>query len=317
MSARRGVALFAALMLMVVIGLLAGGAVAASALSQRSLRMARIDATLTAGANYGMSTVLSDADDYGLADLPLGVSRRIAVASDVGDSVIVSATRLAGNLLWLVSVARSAEPDSGVRRFNTIARFPFPGPIPSAGIMARGNVRLGSDVVLSRDTASAADCRPGAAVDFAVAPGSVVTRVVASPDTLRVLTTPAAADSASYYLLRRQIALLDSGGRIVHARADTTVVGGTFMGILVVDGSLTIAGPFHATGFIVVRGGVSAVAGGFELNGALVSFAPNAASPAIDLAAATVVFSPCAVSRAFRLAAPPRPVPKRSWAEMF
>jgi hypothetical protein len=312
------VALFAALALMVVIGLLAGGAVAASSLSQRSLRTAKVDATLTAAANFGLSTVLSESGGDSLADLPLGVSRVFTVPSeDATETVRVSATRLRGNILWLVAVARSASSDSGLRRFNMIAHFPFfPEPPPSA-IMARGNVRVAHDVALSTDTSSDADCRRTASADFTVAPGSTVTWASPSTDSLRVSTSPLAADSASYYLTARQLSMLDSAARIVHARADTTIVGGTFSGILVVDGALTIAGPFHATGLIVARGGVSAVAGGFVLNGALVSFAPNAASLAVDLASASVLFSPCAVSRAFRLAVPPRPVPKRSWAELF
>jgi hypothetical protein len=318
-NSRRGIALFAALALMVVIGLLAGGAVAASSLSQRSLRMARIDAIMTANANYGLSTILSAPDAYGLADLPLGKIRRIAIATTdaTAESVSVSATRLAGNLLWLVAVARSGAPDSGLRRFNLVARFPFSPPIPNTAITSRGNVRIAHDVTFATDTSTDVSCARTPSFDFTVAPGSTVRWATSSSDSLRVLTSSVAADSTSYYLSARQLAQLDSARRIVHVLGDTTIIAGAFSGILIVDGALTIAGPFHATGLIVARGAISATAGGFVVNGALMSFAPNGPGVAVDLAAASVLFSPCTVSRVFRLAVPPRPAPKRSWAEMF
>ena len=133
-----------------------------------------------------------------------------------------------------------------------------------------------------------------------------------------VATSAAALDSATYYLTARQLALLRDGGRLVHVFGDTTIASGSFDGILIVDGALTIAGPFAATGLIVARGPIDASAGSFALVGALMSFAPkNFGVAAIKFSGVTIRYSQCAVDRALRWAVSPRRVIQRSWVELF
>src|SRR5581483_139349 len=113
-----------------------------------------------------------------------------------------AATRLPGQLLWLTADADLLGADAGHRRVGLLARFRVAGPLPAAGVVARGTFDLGDEVQIVADTTGDADCRPRA-----------------GPLTAQVL------DSASYYLAARQLALLDSFPAIAHVRGDTTIGG--------------------------------------------------------------------------------------------
>ncbi len=108
------------------------------------------------------------------------------------------------------------------------------------------------------DTTGDVDCRAVPAVDVRVAPGAVV----APANGATVASTPAANDSATYLLAPSQIAGLVAGPGVTHVMGDTTITGGAFQGILIVDGALTIAGPFTVTGLVVARRSIVATAGG-------------------------------------------------------
>ena len=313
---RAGIALLAALALLTLIALLIVGVVGTTAVAQRSARLAHTDALLTAAGDYALNSLISDPVRYGLADLPYGIARSFDFGSNgssgsAGLHTSVTATRLRGNILWLVAQATLDGLDQGQRRLNLVARFPFAGPLPPAAILSRGGVSIRADVAFLPDTDSAPDCI-GPAVDVIVAPGATVV------GNARVATQSAAGDSASYLLTARQSAALAGMPGVVHVRGDTTLASGTFTGILVVDGALTIAGPFTATGLLVAGGRVNVAAGGLSLIGALASFAVSAdGTPSIDLAGSTIRYSACALARQFRATAAPRPVSGRSWAELF
>ncbi|MEP6494115.1 MAG: hypothetical protein ABJF01_15635 [bacterium] len=316
MRTRGGIALFAALALMALIGLLVAGAVASSVAAQRSSRLTVTDAMLTAAADYALGTVLADPAEFRLADLALGQAVALDVpALDGGEvRVVVSATRLPGGVVWLVANATADGVDQGHRRVNLVARFPNIGALPDAPIVARGGVELGTNVVFQSDTSRDAECVRASSVDVMVAPGAIVT----GGDSARVAVRPIAADTATYYLSTSQLALLDSGKIVVHVRGDTTIAGGVFDGILIVDGSVTITGAFSATGMVIARGRIVAPNGGFALTGNIFSFAsPSNGDPAIKIFAGTIRYSLCSSSRALRHALQPHPVKERSWSEMF
>jgi hypothetical protein len=87
---------------------------------------------------------------------------------------------------------------------------------------------------------------------------------------------------------------------------------------MVADGSITITGVFTATGLLVARGSISAVANAVSITGAMLAFGANSGSaPTIEVAHASIRFSPCAITTALRLALRPKSVPQRSWAELF
>ena len=124
-------------------------------------------------------------------------------------------------------------------------------------VTARGDVDIGSDVTFLADSSTDPECAAVAGRPIAVAPSAVVTGI----DSSAISVSASALDSATYYLTARQLDVLREAGRFVHVLGDTTISTGAFDGILIVDGALTIAGPFSAPGLIVARGAIDATAG--------------------------------------------------------
>jgi hypothetical protein len=314
-KARRGIALIAALELMTLLGLFVAGAFAASVSGERSSRLVGTDAQLSAAADYAVNAVLGDPGGLHLAELALGQAQSYRVtipgAPDIRASVAV--TRFRHGVLWMTSDVFVTGVDQGHHRVNLVARFPSLGATAEAGVVAGGNVVVDS-VEFAPDTTTDPECTNTGAPDVVVAPGSTI----AGGDGARTSERPSAADSATYYLLPRQLALIDSSASIVHVHGDTTIAGGTFSGIIVADGSITVTGPFAVTGLLVARGSISAIAGGLSITGAMLAFGVNSGStPIIEASRAIIRFSPCAITTALRLALHPKPVVQRSWAELF
>jgi hypothetical protein len=307
---RSGFALYAALALMTVLGLFIAGAIAALETAQRSARLARADALLDADADYALGALLEDPAGYALADLPLARARTFSISSTDGANTEVGVTRLPGGVLWLVAVVAHGAPDSGLRRVNVVARYPSPGVLPGSGVTARGGVTAAPTTSFRVDTASDADCRASAPADVTVAPGAPAE---AGPGTITI-EAPAAADSLTYFITARQLARLDSSSVVVHVRGDTTITGGAFDGILIADGAIVVDGPFTVSGLVIARDSL-VLSGGASVHGAVMSY--SSARPAIRLVDATIEYSRCSIARTFRHAARPRPVQRRSWAELF
>jgi hypothetical protein len=126
-----------------------------------------------------------------------------------------------------------------------------------------------------------------------------------------------AADSNSYFLTRWQRAMLSSTAvGVRRVSGDTTIAGGVFDGILLVDGAVTVAGPWIVTGMVAAGGPIRALAGGLNVTGALLS-AYAGPGRAIDLSGAAIRFAPCVVAAALRRVSSPRLVRERSWAELY
>jgi hypothetical protein len=299
---------------MSVIALLVAGAVASMRLGQRSRRLMATDALLTTAADYALGTALADWRRLRLADLPLGQPTALDIpTSQGGIHARVVITRLPLGLLWLVADV-SAGDDRGHRRTNLVVRFRPVGPVPSAPIVAQGDVQLGSGVVFAADTSQDPECAVWSGPRVVVAPGSEVGGL----DSATVVTSAGAADSASFFLTPRQLAALGETGSVVHVMGDTAIDGGSFDGLLIVEGSLTITGTFVANGLIVARGPVEVASGSFSLTGAVMSYAAKVSGkPAIKFLGVTIRYSPCTVHRMLRRAVVPRSVSQRSWAELF
>jgi hypothetical protein len=313
---RQGIALVAALTLVVLSGLVIAALVASSVTAQRSMRLGRTGATALASAEYAMSTVLGAPVAYQLATLPLGVPAKFGVLVPQTSSVYVdvAVTRLPRGVLWLVADAAVAGIDSGRRRVNMIARFPSIGPPPAGAIESRGDVSLAPGVTISTDTTGDADCAALFGAPMVVtAPGATVSASPGVNSEARAI----AGDSNSYFLTVPQRAMLATSAVVTHVVGDTTISGGSLDGILLVDGALTIAGPFVVTGLVVASGPVRTTAeNALNVTGAVVS-AYAGPGPAFDLKTATIRFNPCVVAAVLRRAAPPRRVRERGWAELF
>lgn len=311
MRRRRGVALFGALSLAMVVGLLVAGAVATTRVMQRTWRVERTDAELTMDADAALSATLATLHSRNLDDTPLGMATAVSVPlANAPGGATVSVTRLPSGVLWMTGEVVRVE--GGYRRTNLVARFP--SILRShAAIMARGDVELASDVSITVDADVEADCEdPRGAVVDVISGANVVFR-----DSSAVVSSGEASDSAAYLLTASQLAALQRTGRFDHVRGDTTIAGGAFDGILVVDGALTITGPFTATGLIVARGPIIGT-GPITVTGSLRSFAqPGIGKLAIKFSGASIRYSRCAVERALRRALDAHPVTQRSWAEIF
>ena len=307
-------ALVMALTLIALIGLAVAGGLAHTVASQRAAALSQNAAMLDAAADRALGTVLGDARSYGLAALRIGEPRVFDVpAGDIpGSSATVVATRLAGDVLWMVG-ALTARPDTlAGRRVNLVARFPTAGAPPAAPIVTRGTVTIASGARFSVDTARDADCAAGDGPAVIIAPGAAAHVPVGT----RVDTAESARDSATFFLSQRQLALLSTGSGVVHVAGDTTINGGTFDGILIADGSIVVRGTFTASGLIIARGAIDASDATITMRGALLSFAAPSSVSTI-FTAGSVEYAPCVVAHVMRVALPPRVVRRRSWAEFF
>jgi len=313
---RRGVALFAALALLGLLALLVGGSLAAFRLTARSSEFSTTDAMLTAAADYALDSVAASGRTLGIDTLPLGVSKTFSLRVPGRDGLapVVVATRLVNNVAWLVADITTTGLPGAHRRVNLVARWRAPGRAPPSALVSRGSVRLAAGVTFTVDSSADAECGVQSAVDVMLAPGASVSSVASVASTV----SAKAADSSTYLLAASQLAQLAGASGVAHVFRDTVIAGGSFEGILIVDGSLTITGTFRATGLVVSRGPIIAAAGGLVVKGALMSFAslPNG-QQGVVLGRSTLCYSPCTVATILRKTVPLRPVRERSWAELF
>ena len=313
MRPRLGMALVMALTLLAVLGIAIAGGLAHTVASQRAATLSQNAVVLDAAADRALGTMLGEANSYGLATIELGETRvfNMDAVDAPAISSTVAVTRLTGGVIWMVAAATPRRDTVVARRVNLIARFPSIGALPPAAIVTRGSLQLGDDVRFTVDTTRNADCDAGNGPAVIVASGASVR----APAGVSVDTSSAARDSATYYLTEAQLALLSAATGVRRVAGDTTITDGTFDGILIVGGTLTLRGTFAASGLIIVRGGVDGANAAFTLRGALLSFA--ASNVSTILTAVSVEYAPCVVARVMRVALPPRVVRLRSWAEIF
>jgi hypothetical protein len=316
---RRGVALFAALAVLGILALLVGGMLAAFRLTARSSEFSTTDAMLTAAADYALDSMAASARSLGIDTLPLGVSRTFPVGVPGTNGltpvvVEVVATRLVNDVAWLVADVAASGITGGHRRINLVARWRIPGRPPLSALVSRGSVRLAAGVTFTADSSVDAECGVQPAVAVTLAPGASVSSV----DSVATSVSAKAADASTYLLAPSQLAQLTGAPGVARVSGDTAIAGGSFEGILIVDGSLTITGTFRATGLVVSRGPIHAAAGGLVVRGALMSFAlPPNGQQAVELGPSSLRYSPCVVAAMLRKTVPLRPVRERSWAELF
>ena len=311
LSSRDGVALFAALGLMGVVALLVGGTLASLSLARRATAASHTDARLAVAAEFAVASMFGERARE-IAELPFGRAGVFDVGAGAdGVRATVTATRLRGDVVWLVA---EVESPSARRRVNVVARWRPLAPAPSAAIVARGNVRVATGVVVESDSASEPDCRaPALAPQVIVAPGSAVVS-----DSLRAATDSLAADSTTFLATGAQRSVIDTLRSILTVRGDTTLSSGSLSGVIVVDGTLVVTGAVSITGLLVANGSIDAREGRLEVTGALLSFAaPQTGRFAVDIGAGVIRHSACEIARVWRRSLPLRPVLARSWAEII
>ena len=315
MRNRRGIALVAALTLTVLLGLLVVGGVAASTMAQRASQLTRSDANAEVAVDYAINTVLAEPERFPLETMLIGERRVYAVVLDggAGSDVPVAATALPGGAYWLVADAATTGLAQAHRRLNVVASHPWIGPTPAAALTVRGDVRLGAHTVFPLVDSSVETCAPAATADIVQSPGASLIGAVA-----RVSQLAAARDSVTFFLRPAQLAALRGAPTVVRVVGDTTIAGGTFDGILIVNGNITVTGPLVISGLVIAGGRIVANAFSMTLTGAMLAFGGGAGgSPALDLDFATIRYSPCTVEKFLHFASPLRPAGHRAWVELF
>jgi hypothetical protein len=255
-------------------------------------------------------------------------------------------------LFWVESVAQAgagtaAEAVRSYRVLVAVSRPVFP---MLAAVVARGPVQPGPETIITgEDTAPPgwSDCPAGdgrsvpgvlappgpvpdstalerfgpvtaaslaASADVVIAGGSMV---APSPDFEHACGTgPSGRIESSWgdpYHIGRSPGC-ESFFPIVYAAGALTVTGGRGQGVLIVDGRLSLRGPFLFAGVVLARGGIETVGQGVDISGLVLS--PSGAV-AMLTAAGTIRRSACAVARASEGAR--RPLPERAggWAGLF
>lgn len=101
---------------------------------------------------------------------------------------------------------------------------------------------------------------------------------------------------------------------VIHATGDLMLTGGRGQGILLVDGSLTIAGGTQFTGLVVVLGTLRNGAGGGSILGATL-----ATNVSLDTTGGPLLinYSACVLPYSLRGSSMVTPLPYRSWAQEF
>lgn len=107
-------------------------------------------------------------------------------------------------------------------------------------------------------------------------------------------------------------AVLPPPDGLAHISGNATLLGGKGVGMLLVDGVLTIAGPVEFAGIIVARGGIVLTSPGVTLTG-LLRAAPYPSNPSVM----TVSPSVTAIQDVISQSVMPLPVAGRRWSELY
>jgi len=325
---RTGIALLAAIATLSIVALLVLGGLASVASSQASLDTGRTGAELLAAANEAIAEVLADWPSLAADTLPAGHTVQLPThAHRDGIASGTTVTALPGYIYWIAADAESSTPAAD-RTVNLLVAYPIQLGIPRSALIARGPVQVGAGVRFTRTALSpVTDSCSAAASDVGTPSGAGLTLTAGADTTQPVVTASSQAqDSAAFWpwptaslaMLRANATRLPAGAsmRTVGAMlaispGDVTLTGGSGSGILLVAGRMHITGPVSFSGIIVAAGGIEATPGASAvITGGLV------AGDTARLADVAIHYSQCAMRHALaRL--PPRPVPGRSWMQLF
>ncbi len=101
---------------------------------------------------------------------------------------------------------------------------------------------------------------------------------------------------------------------LVHAVGDLEIRAGRGQGVLVVEGSLTVAGGFSFAGLVLVGGSFTAEGIGTRIEGAVIVMNAGGSGSRVD-GATTIQYSSCGLERALIGSGEPKPLRERSWIQ--
>ena len=101
---------------------------------------------------------------------------------------------------------------------------------------------------------------------------------------------------------------------LVHAAGDLEIRAGRGQGVLVVEGSLTVAGGFAFAGLVLVGGSFTTEGIGTRIEGAVVVMNAGGSGSRVD-GATMIHYSSCGLQQALIGSGEPRPLQERSWIQ--
>jgi hypothetical protein len=341
-AARPGFAAPLALCMLAAVAALAAASFHAVVQGRRSATRFRGRELTASAADVGLASLLASWDVAGRDSLAIGgvdSSAPHGHGQRAGTHTLV--TRITSRLFW-VEVAAQIGTGTSVEARTThhlLLEVRRPDVFPSAALISRGDVLVGPDAaILFEDSpppgwldCPAPDSSGGYSVlvpqgvaarmhDGVPIPGAIAGEAAGRAETYEQPGEVSAAELAA----RADVtlapgAILSQGrdsatARIVHGAGDLIVTSGAGQGVLLVDGLLSIRGPFRFAGVVIARGGIDASGHGVSIYGAVLSAGPEGVS---WHGSGVLRRSTCAVRRAVDAAARPFVVGRRGWAELF
>ncbi len=325
---------------MLLVAALAGATQYAAWRASRAARQAFNGERALLGADESIAYTIANWNAESFARSAIGSRITSRVQTAAGEAVDVIITRTAPLMAWVDVTATSQSVGAPTRAQRRVGRalFTEPPPLPlSAALVAltplalRGTARVsGLDIAATtdecgpwRDTASIAALHsPIHFIDSTVA-------IVGAPPIASVVDTTRdlAAFNAAWQLIAARAVQrtaspniplpVEPPWRAILVRDTTTVQlagASRHEGIVAIDGNLVLRGSLTIRGLLVVRGSVDATAGQLDIEGAMVTYAPNGSTSSFGNNT-SVRYSQCALRRALAAVSRPTTQPFRIWSE--
>jgi hypothetical protein len=330
--ARRGALLPVVLVVMVIIGLIAGAATFVGRQDTRAGRMAQLQASALAAVDHAHAAGLSglSADARVLGD---GRSLTRQVPVGIGVEASISLLRLDESTFVLFghATAGGGERLSAQRSASVILRLDVPEISFPAAITIGTSDPV--DAVVDGTDRSPPDWRcppdssdvPPIVVDAPLPPDDSALAALRSRATIRLpggvqlgLVGPVysggecAPEVSTNWGDPSRTGACAAHLPIIHSAGDLVVGGGVGQGVLLVDGDLTLSGGFDFVGAVLVRGTLAIEGAGTTLTGGV--RAGSFRGVAGDSSRASMKWSTCALRAALTSGAPLVLVGERPWA---
>jgi hypothetical protein len=361
---RRGIALMSVLYFLVVCALTSTAVLFARRSATRSTTTSTSGAQLLSAADAAVYFALGAWDPAARAAQVVGSTVTVSAPASTGVNTTIYVTRVTPRLFSIVGEAH-ARLGGASRRVNLLVRLPGIAPAPGALIAAVGitigkDVRFVDDTGCADSAAPMVMLAPSAAlkVDSAASidTSRLVTRDSAAADSAAYLQVGGAWWND---LVQRADIRLASDAHVtpspsvvanvcvpndanwgdptvpssacapraplVYAAGDLTIDGGVGQGALLVDGRLSIAGPFTYSGQIVARRGIETLSDNIAISGGVYAWSASSKVSASRATTNDVILAHAMTLRRSRCDAghgvaswlQPHRVRERAWSELF
>lgn len=360
---RRGIALMSVLYFLVVCALTSTAVLFARRSATRSTTASTNGAQLLAAADGAVYLALGAWDAGARAAQVVGTTVTVAAPPSAGVNTTIYITRVTQRLFSIVGEAHAILGGAS-RRVNLIVRLPGISPAGGALISAVGvtigrgvrfvddsacadisaTVRLAPSAALTVDSAAPLDTSRLVMRDSAAADSAVYlqfggawwndlvqradirlasdARVTPSPS---VVANVCVANDANWGDPAVPSSACAPRAPLVYVAGDLTIDGGVGQGALLVDGRLSIAGPFTYSGQIVARRGIETLSDNIAISGSMYAWSASSNVSASRATTNEVILAHAMILRRFRCDAghgvaswlQPRRVHERAWSELF